>query len=82
MNRRRTERAGGVTASGLFLSQTKVKVMITSKLLFNGSLVLGTLAIILLIASIMANEPVLVLCNVALLAVSIVCALLNYKMLP
>lgn len=56
--------------------------MITSKLLFNGSLVLGTLAIILLIASIMANEPVLVLCNVALLAVSIVCALLNYKMLP
>lgn len=56
--------------------------MITSKLLFNASLTVGILSIILMVASIMANEPVLVLCNVALLAVSILCALLNYKMLP
>jgi len=56
--------------------------MITNKFLFNASLIVGALSIILMVASIIFDEPVLVLPNVGILAVSIVCALLNYKMLP
>jgi len=56
--------------------------MITNKLLFNASLVVGFLSIILIVATIIANQPMLMVCNVAILAASILCALLNYKMLP
>lgn len=53
--------------------------MITNKHLFNASLIVGTAAIILMVASIIVNAPALVLCNVAILAISIICALLNYQ---
>ena len=56
--------------------------MITAKFLFNASLVIGTLAIILLVASIIVDQPMLVVCNVAILGISILCALRNYKEQP
>ncbi len=55
--------------------------MLPAKLLFNASLVVATLSIILMVASIIFNEPFMVLANVAILAISILCALLNYKMI-
>jgi len=56
--------------------------MTTSKLLFNASLTVAALSIILMVVSIIADQPMLVVCNVAILGISILCALLNYKMLP
>lgn len=54
----------------------------SAKFLFNASLVVGFLSIVLMTASISINQPVLLLINAAILAISIICALLNLKMLP
>lgn len=56
--------------------------MITAKFLFNASLVVGTLAIILIVLSVIFDAPELVLSSVAILGVSIICALLNYREQP
>lgn len=56
--------------------------MITSKMLFNASVIIGMLSIVLLVASIVVDQPMLVLFNVIILAVSILCALVNYKAQP
>lgn len=56
--------------------------MITAKFLFNASLVIGTLAIILMVLSIIFDASELVLSSVAILGVSIICVLLNYRVKP
>lgn len=56
--------------------------MNVDKLLFNANLLVGLASIVLMVISITINQPMLVLGSVIILAVSIVCALLNYKAMP
>jgi len=53
--------------------------MITAKFLFIASLVVGALAIVLMVLTTIIGQPVLFSINTAILAISIVCALLNYR---